>query len=456
MPLDLETQPKVNLIKARLERAWKIMTRWNPDQQTSEQGYLMSDPETDAVNHKHSQPYSRRSLIKELLEIYADNPVVLAALIKLAEDAVSNGYTVTIKDAATDEIGYRAERNFQRLKEQCRLEEYASSFAFSAVGFGDSYLQPVVDYTGQIVAVRDMPTEAIIRNTDARDQFIDPQKAFIFRTSDTDREADYFYQSQIMHWRWRHRPGQRYGNALLFPGRSLSKDSIAALRSLLPRRLANQPFRHLNILGPTGKGIAASLFQSIKKNLSRLVHIQKGGQISPFDDVFTNNIEVAVKGGDPQQGELKDIEFMLDAVLVLTGISRQLLGWNVTGNRFTLDETRKEAYAHQRKIARGLVTNHYKPLHDLSLSLEDISPNQVSYEVIFDDQMTESEMERRVQQSREDFKLGLVTLAEARQLRGSYYLISKVDEGTRELEQINTQQPNNPIAPTPPTPQPQE
>jgi len=92
-------------------------------------------------------------------------------------------------------------------------------------------------------------------------------------------------------------------------------------------------------------------------------------------------------------------------------------------------------------------------LHDLSLALEDISSNQVSYEIIFDDQMTESEMERRVQQSREDFKLGLLTLAEARQIRGSYYLVSNLDEGTRELEQINTQQPNNPIAPTP---QPQE
>ena len=430
MPLDLVESRKVNLIRARLERAWRVMTLWNPNQETSEQGYLMSDPDTDSINREYNEPYTRYSLIKELLEIYADNPVVLAALIKLAEDAVSNGYTVTIKDAATDEIGYKAERNFQRLKEQCRLEEYASSFAFSAVGFGDSYLQPVVDYSGQIVAVRDMPTEAIIRNTDARDQFIDPQKAFIFRAVDSQKEL-YFLQSQIMHWRWRHRPGQRYGNALLFAGRSLSKDSIAALRSLLPKRLANQPFRHFNII----KTIAPSLFQSLKKNLSRLLHIQKGGKLSPFDDIFTNNVEVSVKGGDPQQGELRDIEFMLDAVLVLTGISRQLLGWNVTGNRFTLDETRKEAYAHQRKIARGLVTNHYKPLHDLSLALEDISSNQVSYEIIFDDQMTESEMERRVKESREDYKKGLITLMEARQIRGSYYLISNLDEGTRELQE---------------------
>lgn len=419
----------IQLAKRRLSRAYRVLRgrdNIRTDHSTTT-GYLL-DPTTDQYTKLWGQPLEQDLLTEELLTLLADYPILEAGLRKLTD---LDEFEVTVKRAAGGRLAAaKANRIIQRTKKNCELEKELPEIAYSSVGLGNGYVQPAIEGR-EITDVLLMPNIGFVRNTDHLDRFMPGKPCFIQRTQGNEEYP--FNLGQIQHLRYNHRRGQRYGNSIFFSGRAVSKDAVAALRSLLARRLANQPFRVFNVA--PGKGIVFTLFQKIRESLSRLVHIQRGGSVSPWDDVFVNNIDVKVAGGeDTNVGDLKDIELLIDCLLMLLGVSRQVLGAGTNVNRDVMDEQREELYKHRRKIIKFIVSQFLKPLFDLSLALEGMNPETVEYSIDFPDLFTDSRMERRIDKLIALFDKGLISKVDAVPIYAPYFNLKDIDGVIQRLE----------------------
>lgn len=432
---------RYQVAKDRLAAAFRALR--GRDSQSSDQttatGYIINDPDRDRYNRLWAEPLEHDLLVEEYEKILIDHPIVEAALREFAEGAVGSGFNVHVKNAVgnSEEVKQRliskARRIINRTKKNCQLEKELSEIAYRAVSFGDAIIQITgTEFSKEIADILLMPNKGMVRNTNERDEFI-PGKPQFFQRTNARKDETPFNEGQIIHVRFNHHKGQRYGNSILLAGRAMCKDSLAALRSLLPRRLANQPFRHFNI----PKGITATLFNQIKQNLSRLLHIIKGGQTSPWDDVFTNNVDVEVKGGaDSDVGDLKDIEMLLDAILMLIGVSRQILGAGTNVNRDVLDEQREELYKKQRRLVRLLIEQFLRPLFDMALAMEGIDPSCVEYEIEFADQYTDSRMERRIDRVIQLFDRKMIDIEDSMPVVAPYLGIKDVKGATMRAKKL--------------------
>ena len=454
--LDIYQPSTLDQWRARFSRAWAALRsrELSGSDNTSEEGSLKSDPYADRYLRRWQEPQERDKLADEIAEIKADHPIAVAALDKFITGAL-NDLKITVESAAGGTIeAARATRIIERIEGNCSLPDLVQQVGSDTVWFGNCFGQPVINQQSEIVDCLQMPVKGMVRNTNIRDEFHEPDRAFIQRgpgggsiseSGGGTYEIAAFGVGQIIHVRYNCRQGERYGESKIFSARAVAKDSSAALRSLLPRRLANQPFRHFSIGGLNGKGVGWQIFAQIKNKLSRLLHIRKGGEISPFDDVFTNNCKVEVLGGDPEADSIGDIEMLIDSLLGLVGVSRQLLGGSTGAQRDVADEVKEELYKNQRQLKTIIEKQFVRPLIDLGLALAGIIPTRIKYRVDCSDQYTDSRAERRIENSRLDYKEGLISRRTCVAIRASYYGVENIDE---ELQAIQSEDGKRPVQPS--------
>lgn len=402
----------------RLRAAWLALRGRDTSQAeaaaSSLEGYLV-DPTQDRAR-RWAEPLERSALCAELQLLYDEHPLVSAALTRYATGAAT-GLSVDV--ARVGSAALLADRVVRRTLANTQLQRYLPAYAYTLAAFGDTFIQIVIDESSEVIDAVEMPGASMVRLSDLQDQLPLDGPAFAQRSA-AGTEIAQFAAGQIVHARHRHRRGDRYGRPALLSARGAIRDSLAAIRSLLPRRLANQPFRHFDILGPDGQGVPEPVFEKIKRKLSRVFHLQRGGKISPFDDLFTTGARVDVLGGDGQVDALGDVELLLDLALAPLGVSRQLLGFGVTVNRDILDEQRAEFYALQRQFQQELELQIVRPLLDTALALAGIAPASVQYTCRWRDRYTELHMEHRLTIALEAARAGLIDPAEFRAIAAEF------------------------------------
>lgn len=407
-------------------------------------GYI-NDPTTDQETKLWSEPLEQDALNEEIQNLLNDHPWLEAAIEKLCD---ISEFSITVKSAVNGqtELG-KAVRTLNRTKENCQLEIELPAIASRIASFGNGFIEVITsqDNPKEIVDIQLLPNTGMVRNTDIRDQFIKGQPCFYQRSisNSSVENARKFYKGQMFHVRYK--KNGRYGKGIFFSGRAVAKDSLQVLRMILARRLANMPFRHIDV--NPGKGIVFTLFQKIKDNLSRLLYIQKGNQITPFDQLVTNNCNVQYfSGDDAKAGDLKDLEILIDSLLCLIGISRQILGAGTNVNRDVMDEQREEAYKNINKIIKCLKHQFLKPLFDLALALEDITPSNIEYTIDFPNLVTDSRAERRCKETREWAAAGLVDIVDAFPIFATFAGITDIKGGIERAKALQgNQTPNSDI-----------
>jgi hypothetical protein len=397
-------------------------------------GYI-NDPTMDQQNKLYSEPLEQDALNEEIQNLLNDHPWLDAAIEKLCD---ISEFSITVKSAVNGQVELaKGTRILNRTKEDCQLEQELPRIACRSTAFGNGFIEVISSQENpkQIVDIQLLPNTGMVRNTDIRDQFIKSEPCFYQRSisNSSVENARKFYKGQLLHVRYK-REG-RYGKGIFFAGRAVAKDSLQVLRMILARRLANMPFRVLNVA--PGKGIVFTLFQKIKDNLSRLLYIQRGNQITPFDQLVVNDVDVKYfSGDDAKAGDLKDLEILLDSLLCLIGISRQILGAGTNVNRDVMDEQREEAFKNRKKIINCLKQQFLKPLFDLALALEDITPTNIEYTIDFPDLVTDSRAERRCKEARELAKVGLLDIVDAFPVFATFLGIIDIKGGTERAEAL--------------------
>lgn len=445
-----EMQVKAGLLQ-RLKNAYHVVMGHNtpnpnnsqpnksPNQPiTSYSGTQKHSPSLDLYNREYYEPAERRAVIGQIMTLIAENPILDAAIRKFANGAVEAGWVISVDYAMRGKAQLKAAQTcLDRLKDNCSLEYILPSMTYDMVAYGDAFIQIVINNkTKEIDEVKQMPVATMERRTDDRDNWIDPNEAFLQRDTNTLAITGRFVEGQIIHARHLYTAGHRYGKSQIYSGRGIAKDALDAMKSLLSRRLANMPFRHLDVTDIDGTGVSDTRFQDFIKNTSRKVAIAEGRGISPWDDLYTTGVKVDVKGGDGNLGTTEDIDMQLDAVLALLGVSRQLLGWGVTINRDVLDEQRSELYAAQAQFVKSVTHQILMPLFKTALVLSGIDPREIKISVEFAQSLTSLEMQRRLQEARKDYVTGGMAHKSYVKVCGAYYGFDDID---RELEDIENE-----------------
>lgn len=424
----------MELIK-RLTKAYRALRgdEIATSQQDSYRGFLRSSPSQDHYTRRWIEPYERIALINQIEELLVDLPILESAVWKFVQGALGHGSTVTASHP--DPLkAKRIQRVLDKLKKRAKLDRYASSMGLSLLIFGDVFVQPVIDEYGEISKVVEMPTAGMERLSDDTDRFQNPKRAFLQRDTQTRNEIAIFSIGQIIHGRHLHRSGRRYGESQLFAGRRIARDVLEALYSLLPHRKATQAFRHYDFKGPENSPLSEMKFEEeIKSKFSRRLHIEEGKGVTPFDDVFTTNATVEVLGGDPHLDKIADIEILLDSILSLLFMSRQLLGFGTNINRDVLDEQRAELYVAQAQFANEFTEEVLTPIYELAIILNslqfselEIFPEEVKIKIEWGQQYTETQMVKRVREARADFQIGGLTLEEYRTTIAPFYKLENL------------------------------
>ena len=398
-------------------------------------GSQKASPSQDRFNREFYEPCERRNLIAQLNVLLADHPILESALIIFCGGAVAAGFNAQIVDAPTKPAIKKAQDVIDKIKKLCKLELFLPAIAFQMATFGDVFIQISLDPKGkEIDGIRVMPVASMERLTDDKEEWINPKQAFLQRDAIDLQLVDYFGIGQIIHGRHLHIPGQRYGRSRIFSTRGIAKDAIDAIRSLLPRRLANQPFRWYKLADSNDEPLTETQWSEFHQNTSRRIAVEQGRGLSPYDDVYTNLVDLKILGGDPNLGTMTDIEMLIDASLSSIGVSRQILGWGTNVNRDVLDEQRDQLYAQQQQFAKEITEQILIPLFETGLLLADIDPDSVKIQTEYHQQFTDRQMETRMNNARKDFIAGGISRRTYVKTISAYYLINDVDDEIKEIK----------------------
>lgn len=433
--------------------------------ETSFVGTQKASASQDRFNREFYEPTERRNLIAQINTLLADHPILEAALLIFAGGAVSAGFNAQIISASSASELKKAQRVIDRIKKLAKLETILPSIAVQLPTYGDTFVQPILDELTktEIVGVKVMPVASMERLTDDKEDWINPDRAFVQKDVADLKIEGYMGIGQIIHARHLHVPGHRYGRSRIFATRGVAKDAIDAIRSLLPRRLANQPFRWYNLLGNDDEPLTEAQFTEFQKNTSRRIAFEEGRGYSPFDDLYTNKVQLKVLGGDPDLGTMTDIEMLIDASLSSIGVSRQIIGWGTNVNRDVLDEQRDQLYAAQQQFAKEITEQILIPLFETGLLLAKIDPDSIKIQIEYNQQFTDRQMEARMENARKDFVAGGISRKTYVKTVSNYYLIEDIEgelklikqdrdedkptvEGLKQAKQANNRQLHVPTA----------
>lgn len=439
---ELIKRQKMGLVQS-LKYAYKLIVgrdlALKPEQGgpvTSFGGSRLASPSLDRTNREFYEPIERRALFSQLETLLADHPILRAGLVKFTHGAVAAGFKVKVVSGRSAEQVAEAQKIINRIKKRAKLEYILPAIAFQLFTFGDTFLQPIIDKYKEIIGIACMPVASIERRTDDTDQFIDENEAFWQKDVNGNKLIYKFKVGQLLHARHLHTPGHRYGMSQIFSARGTAKDSIDAIRTLLPRRLANMPFRWFNIKGYDDQPLSNTEFKQFKADTSRRIAIESGqDSVSAFEEVYTNNIELKVTGGDPNLGTLDDIEMLLDATMSVIGISRQLLGWGTTINRDIIDELRNELYAAQAQFAKSITEQILIPIFETGLKLKDINPDEIEISVEYAQALTESQMIAKIDNARKDFLAGGIDALTYALILQPYYGFEDAEKVVKKVQE---------------------
>lgn len=321
----------------------------------------------------------RRASILDCRAMYDEDTRAEGSISTLARDAIRGGFRIKVDDARAQEV---ADALVQRLGLMGRLDDWIRL----TLRDGDSFLEVSVDEGRQIVDVTRKPTLEMHRNSDESDRFVDATRAYwwadrmwadqAWGTDAAPEDATWFAEWQIVHARWHHDEGSRYGRPQFASGRKPYKRMVEGEYDIAVRRKTRAGMKYLHVL----EGASDPDIEAYKET-------NKDALDNPFAavaDFFTNKAgAISVIQGDARLGEIGDVEHHIDTWWVASPVPKSLLGYGRNINRDVLKEQKAQYDETLPEVTRWVEAQIVRPLLELQWLLAGIWPGGLSYEVVW-------------------------------------------------------------------------
>jgi hypothetical protein len=291
----------------------------------------------------------------------------------LAGDIVSGGFRVKVtNDPAAQQA---ADDLLQRLHLSSAIEGWIRL----TVRDGDSFLEIGVNDRMQIADVTRKPTLQMHRNSDDADRFPDPTQAYWWADSiwigqEAPRDAVWFADWQIIHARWDHDEGDRYGTPMFASGTGAWKRVTEGEVDVAIRRKTRAGMKYLHVVEGADEG-----------GLKKYKELNKAALDNPFAavaDFFTNKKgAIMAIQGDATLSEIGDVEHHIATWMMSGDVPMELLGYGENLNRDVLKEKKREYDETLQQLRTWAEGQIVRPLLETQWLLAGIWPERLEYEI---------------------------------------------------------------------------
>lgn len=334
-------------------------------------------PSAVAGLNKLRSEQDRHAVIAECRRMAEMDPRTEGALATMARDAVRGGLSVQVSAGpALDTVMQAASDLFTRLRLNHRLDDFVRLTAKE----GDSFIEVVADERGVIVDLSRKPVLEMRRNSNRFDRFDDPLKAYWQAESqvwsvDPPRDALWYPAWQVIHARWAHDEGQRYGRPLFASARSAWKRVDEGEFDVAIRRKTRAGVKYAHVLeGATPEELSAYREEN------------KDALDDPFaavaDFFFNRKGALEVVQGDANLSEIGDIEHHIETWGVASPVPLALIGYGKNINRDILEQKLDQYNRALTEITSWVIGDIVRPLVELQWLLLGIYPASYDYEIV--------------------------------------------------------------------------
>jgi hypothetical protein len=316
----------------------------------------------------------RTSIVKSCRDLYKTDPRVRRILKTVSADVVKGGYTVKCKN--NPEAEAIANDQEKRLKLTSKLDDW-SRMAFVD---GDLFLELGVDKAGKIAAISRKPTLEMRRNSNQFDTFDTPENAFYWvgdspmsSMREIPDDAVPFARWQIVHARWDHDEGQRYGSPMFASAVQTAKYVTDGEKNMAIRRLVRAGIRYHHKVD----GSEAEINEYRRKNQDAL-----NDPFAPITDLFGNSVITSL-AQDANLTQYDDVMHHVRTLGLASPIALGLIGYGQDLNRDVLDEQQQQYERTLESMTEWLQAQVVEPLVQLEWLLAGIYPDSVEYEFVW-------------------------------------------------------------------------
>ncbi|HAE59362.1 MAG TPA: hypothetical protein DCG54_07610 [Anaerolineae bacterium] len=354
----------------------QVFRRNKPSSQTPETTKTSLPTSANKTAHSLMQTFGAETERLRILDVcqtmYKADPRIKKMHRQLGRDVVKGGYIIRSADKRAMEIARALQ---ERLKLNHRLDDYVRLAARD----GDLFLQTEISAALEIVGVTRKPVKQMRRNSNTEDLFDDPARAFWMHANASlypqpPKDATWFADWEIIHARWEHDEGERYGSPMMSSGTGPYKKVTEGEVDVAVRRKTRSGMRYIHAL----EGATPAELEKYKEDNALALQ----NPFSAIADFFTNRKgSIASVQGDGDLEKIGDIKHHIATMFASGEVPMELVAYGEGLNRDTLG-MKKEEYDETLDVLRTWVSSQViVPLLELEWLLHGIYPPSVKYTI---------------------------------------------------------------------------
>lgn len=316
---------------------------------------------------------ARQDIVRDCRRMYEEDPRAGGIIETLARDAVKGGFEIVVADSPQAE---QAQTLVDELVKRLKLTKRMDDWTRLSLRDGDTFLELGVDRSRLVQLITRKPTLEMNRHANMYDRFDDPARAYWWSDFPISVPADdvlWFADWQIVHARWAHDEGSRYGKPLFAAARKAFRRMEKGEDDIYIRRATRAGMKYIHII----EGDEGDIDQYRLENQDVL-----NNPLAAIADFFTNK-ETAIKTvqGDARLSEIGDVLHHIETWAVASPVPLALLGYGKDLNRDILEQ-KLEQYERALEPVTDWVTDQLLiPLLERQWLLQGIWPDDLDYSI---------------------------------------------------------------------------
>lgn len=295
----------------------------------------------------------------------------------LATDTVKGGFEIQVKGPRSKEALAIANDLLKRVEFWKRIDDWVRL----TLRDGDTFLELVANAAGDIVQVSRKPALEMHRWSDEFDTFYDPTRAFWWAdlmwssaTMDPPADAVFFAEWQIVHARYDHDEGSRYGRPLFASARGAYKRLREGETDIAIRRKTRAGMRYVHSLEDASQADIEAYRERNKDILAN--------PFAAIADFFSNKrTTIAAIQGDAHLQEIDDVLHHIRTWWIASPVPMSLLGYGQDLNRDVLDEQKEQYDSTKEEMSAWVTEQIVVPLIERQWLLKGIWPGGLEWSV---------------------------------------------------------------------------
>jgi hypothetical protein len=313
----------------------------------------------------------RSLIVKATRAMFMEDPRVRRIITDFSSDVAAARISANV-------IGNpKAQATIDAMFKRLSLHSLLDDWMRATLKDGDGFFELGVDEQRQIALVTRKPTLEMIRNTDRFDLFKDPAAAFYW-TGDMPtfgREipdgAVPFAQWQIVHARWDHDSGARYGFPLFGSATQIYQYVQDGEKNMAIRRKVR-----------SGMRIAHNV-QGGQDAVDEYMRNNQDAVSDPYVAIaeYFGNSQITAIQGDANLAQIEDVKHHIATLGFASPLTMGLLGYGENLNRDVLDDQAKKYKTTLANTRAWLSAEIVRPMVNVQLLLAGMLPDDVEYEI---------------------------------------------------------------------------